>query len=253
MGIFGSQEQRSPVYCSVALMSGRLPLSDPAFIDRADIKQYIGLPPVQAVYWILQGCLTELVRSGLIRPNATLSDDGEESESESEAGLLDWKALQSQLAIRQSRTGRSYRSSTFRNSRKLARLAELCHGMSGRILRRLPVLAHAKYMCGAYQTTIKETCKILEEGDDDDDLFSDSDDSESSDAEDTLTEDDELDSDDHEKVPRKKRPHDDFDTISQETDSLEAWLDAMYAAIMDEKEQAGHVLQRNGLPATSAL
>lgn len=40
--------------------------SDSAFIDRADIKQYIGLPPVQAVYWILLGCLRELMRSGII-------------------------------------------------------------------------------------------------------------------------------------------------------------------------------------------
>lgn len=39
---------------------------DTAFVDRADIKQYIGLPPVQAVYWILLGCLRELMRSGVV-------------------------------------------------------------------------------------------------------------------------------------------------------------------------------------------
>lgn len=45
--------------------------TDPAFIDRADIKQYIGLPPVQAVYWILLGCLRELMRSGVMRESVS--------------------------------------------------------------------------------------------------------------------------------------------------------------------------------------
>lgn len=39
---------------------------DSAFVDRADIKQYIGLPPQQAIYWILAGCLGELMRSRIV-------------------------------------------------------------------------------------------------------------------------------------------------------------------------------------------
>ncbi|OZJ02706.1 hypothetical protein BZG36_03851 [Bifiguratus adelaidae] len=39
---------------------------DLAFIDRADIKQYIGLPRHKAVYSILASCLDELVRVGII-------------------------------------------------------------------------------------------------------------------------------------------------------------------------------------------
>ncbi|KAJ1021607.1 hypothetical protein NDA16_003744 [Ustilago loliicola] len=35
---------------------------DTAFIDRADIKQYVGLPPPKAIYWILESCLRELIR-----------------------------------------------------------------------------------------------------------------------------------------------------------------------------------------------
>lgn len=38
---------------------------DGAFVDRADIKQYVGPPPPQAIYWILKSCLDELMRSGL--------------------------------------------------------------------------------------------------------------------------------------------------------------------------------------------
>lgn len=39
---------------------------DHAFIDRADIKQYIGLPPPAAIYWILRSCLDELMRAGVV-------------------------------------------------------------------------------------------------------------------------------------------------------------------------------------------
>lgn len=45
--------------------SGRL-TADSAFVDRADIKQYIGLPPPEAIYWILKGCLNELMRAELV-------------------------------------------------------------------------------------------------------------------------------------------------------------------------------------------
>jgi len=35
---------------------------DLAFVDRADIKQYVGLPSVQAIYKIYQSCILELKR-----------------------------------------------------------------------------------------------------------------------------------------------------------------------------------------------
>jgi hypothetical protein len=82
--------------CLVMTTSNLSGAIDNAFIDRADIKQYIGLcvpssasfrtafyidsastdssstslrrPPAAAVYWILQGCLNELMRAGLIPP-----------------------------------------------------------------------------------------------------------------------------------------------------------------------------------------
>lgn len=40
---------------------------DSAFVDRADIKEYVGYPPPQAVYWIITGCLKELMAKGMIR------------------------------------------------------------------------------------------------------------------------------------------------------------------------------------------
>jgi hypothetical protein len=37
-------------------------------VDRADIVQYVGLPPREAIYWILRSCLVELVRAKIISP-----------------------------------------------------------------------------------------------------------------------------------------------------------------------------------------
>ena len=41
---------------------------DLAFVDRADIKQYIGPPSVAARYHILSSCISELMRVGIISP-----------------------------------------------------------------------------------------------------------------------------------------------------------------------------------------
>jgi SpoVK/Ycf46/Vps4 family AAA+-type ATPase len=41
---------------------------DAAFVDRADIKQYVPLPPPEAVYWILRSCLMDLRDKGMIKP-----------------------------------------------------------------------------------------------------------------------------------------------------------------------------------------
>ena len=37
-----------------------------AFVDRADIKQYIGPPPPEAIYEILSSCILELCRTNII-------------------------------------------------------------------------------------------------------------------------------------------------------------------------------------------
>ncbi|ORY89054.1 P-loop containing nucleoside triphosphate hydrolase protein [Leucosporidium creatinivorum] len=100
---------------------------DGAFIDRADIKQYIGLPPPQAVYWILQSCLREIMRAGLISPTT----------------LLDWN----QIALLRD-TGVEPSNRDEKCSEALWELAHACQKQqfSGRTLRRLPVLAHARHL-----------------------------------------------------------------------------------------------------------
>lgn len=41
-------------------------VADIAFIDRADIKAYVGPPTLQARYEILRTCLQELIRAGIL-------------------------------------------------------------------------------------------------------------------------------------------------------------------------------------------
>lgn len=41
-------------------------VADIAFVDRADIKAYVGPPTLQARYEILRSCLQELIRTGIL-------------------------------------------------------------------------------------------------------------------------------------------------------------------------------------------
>ena len=41
---------------------------DTAFVDRADIVQYIDLPSREAIYEILRSCLCEIVAKGIVSP-----------------------------------------------------------------------------------------------------------------------------------------------------------------------------------------
>lgn len=78
---------------------------DIAFLDRADIKQYIGLPTPAAIRQIYASMLIELMRVGILEHH-DLNPEGEHED-------------------------------------KLSLLAEQSVGLSGRALRKLPFLAHA--------------------------------------------------------------------------------------------------------------
>ncbi|XP_021888837.1 pachytene checkpoint protein 2 homolog [Carica papaya] len=116
---------------------------DIAFVDRADIKAYVGPPTLQARYEILRSCLQELVRTEIISnfqdsntlliPNfVTLKEKLNTSEIQED---------QSQLHF----------------FKQFLEAAETCEGLSGRSLRKLPFLAHAAltnpYSC--------DPCKFL--------------------------------------------------------------------------------------------
>ncbi|KAJ6516111.1 P-loop containing nucleoside triphosphate hydrolase protein [Mycena sanguinolenta] len=113
---------------------------DSAFVDRADIVQYVDLPSREAIYDILRTCLCEIVTRGIVSPVTVptlkqaqmygLSALHSSDHPISTSSVVDSREKSKSLALR------------------LLALAAQCRtqGMSGRALRRLPVLALARYI-----------------------------------------------------------------------------------------------------------
>ncbi|KAG4207296.1 hypothetical protein ERO13_A03G057200v2 [Gossypium hirsutum] len=102
---------------------------DIAFVDRADIKAYVGPPTLQARYEILRSCLQELIRKGIIS----------NIQGSSQYILSDYVTLKEKLKMHEIHEVQT----TFHLCKQLAEAAEACEGLSGRTLRKLPFLAHA--------------------------------------------------------------------------------------------------------------
>ncbi|XP_021292377.1 pachytene checkpoint protein 2 homolog isoform X2 [Herrania umbratica] len=102
---------------------------DIAFVDRADIKAYIGPPTLQARYEILKSCLNELIRTGIISS----------SQDSSQSILPDYVTLKEKLSMPEIQEVQT----TLHLWKQLLEAAEACEGLSGRSLRKLPFLAHA--------------------------------------------------------------------------------------------------------------
>ncbi|XP_055309924.1 pachytene checkpoint protein 2 homolog isoform X1 [Sitodiplosis mosellana] len=84
---------------------------DIAFVDRADLKQYVGYPTPVAIYHIFKTGIDELIKVKIVT-NPNENDD--EWNSEGAIHLLD--------------------------------ISKKCEGLSGRSLRKLPLLAHAWFV-----------------------------------------------------------------------------------------------------------
>ncbi|PPQ99898.1 hypothetical protein CVT24_009579 [Panaeolus cyanescens] len=109
---------------------------DSAFIDRADIVQYVDLPSREAVYEILRSCLCEIMNKGII--------DAVAVPSLKEVRIHEL-VNRSTLDVTTSTTDPLERSKAV--GLRLLALSAQCRekGLSGRSLRRLPVLALATY------------------------------------------------------------------------------------------------------------
>ncbi|MEW5298280.1 MAG: hypothetical protein WDW38_000989 [Sanguina aurantia] len=149
---------------------------DVAFVDRADIKAYIGPPTLHARYEILRSTLLELVRAGIIsgetghggivlsypemlqlaashglgNGGAHAAGPGSSSSSSCAVGGGDQtekqlhrlsKALS--LALSQVAAADPARMTGVVLSKQLLEAAASCRGCSGRSLRKMPFLAHA--------------------------------------------------------------------------------------------------------------
>ncbi|KAL6181816.1 hypothetical protein ACLB2K_048465 [Fragaria x ananassa] len=130
---------------------------DIAFVDRADIKAYVGPPTLQARYEILRSCLEELIRTGILS-----SFEGCES-----LVLPNYASLKEKLNMPQIHDAQT----PLHLCRQLLETAEACEGLSGRSLRKLPFLAHAalsnpyscdpsKFLCAMTDTARRERSEI---------------------------------------------------------------------------------------------
>lgn len=95
---------------------------DVAFVDRADIKQYIGLPSSAAIYQIYYSCLKELMRAEVIVPAEVLLP----------ANALSLTDFEQNCCCERSKT--------------LKQLSDASQGLSGRALRKVPFVAHALFL-----------------------------------------------------------------------------------------------------------
>ncbi|XP_049399194.1 pachytene checkpoint protein 2 homolog [Solanum stenotomum] len=124
---------------------------DIAFVDRADIKAYVGPPTLQACYEILRSCLQELLRTGIL------------SNSQDRGCLVlpNYASLKDKMSEVVSTESQMFPHL----GKQLLEAAEACEGMSGRSLRKLPFLAHAAlanpYSCepGKFLHVMMQTAK----------------------------------------------------------------------------------------------
>uniref|UniRef100_A0A8C7JSK7 Pachytene checkpoint protein 2 homolog n=1 Tax=Oncorhynchus kisutch TaxID=8019 RepID=A0A8C7JSK7_ONCKI len=95
---------------------------DLAFVDRADIKQYIGPPSVEGIFNIYLSCLEELMKCQIVYPRQPLLTMFELETM----GFRESKVSELSLVLRD--------------------IAIKSKGFSGRALRKLPFLAHALFV-----------------------------------------------------------------------------------------------------------
>ncbi|PKI38636.1 hypothetical protein CRG98_040970 [Punica granatum] len=115
---------------------------DIAFVDRADIKAYVGPPTLRARYEILSSCLQELVRTGILSKFQD-SDELLPPNYASVTGNMNLLPREAEAA---------------ELCKKLLETAEVCEGLSGRSLRKLPFLAHSSLA----DPTRCDPCKFLD-------------------------------------------------------------------------------------------
>ena len=108
---------------------------DLAFVDRADIKFYIGMPSQVAIYSIFRSCLEELARVHVIQPKVPIHRDPTDLNTAS--GLMSPP------------------------SQRLWKIANKSVGLSGRTLRKLPFLAHARFVNSTGCVTLEHFLDVL--------------------------------------------------------------------------------------------
>ncbi len=151
---------------------------DAAFIDRADIKQFIGLPPPEARYQVLASCISELARVGLLlsepkwlpwdeghvlwmsiqdrlsgSAGAAAAADAAQSKATSGTAAVQgvplWTSHMTAADVCTCLEQGGVASETLPSALQsvlLAAAAQASNGLSGRALRKLPFQAHSTHV-----------------------------------------------------------------------------------------------------------
>lgn len=139
---------------------------DPAFLDRVDVKQAIPNPSSEAAFDILRSTLNELIRTRVIIPSPAcpISTAREEESDEQIAmreGMEADEPIEEDYAVPNlAETRIAFHDMPDSTPQKLWTLAQMCDGVSGRTLRRLPLKALAMH---AYSTpyTMNDTLEAI--------------------------------------------------------------------------------------------
>ncbi|GAW81158.1 AAA family ATPase [Plasmodium gonderi] len=117
---------------------------DDAFIDRVDLKQYIGLPNEKCRYEIYKDCIDELVEKGII---------------DFSSKILNYEQIQRSM---KNETDKAREELIY--GLELMKCSRMSEGFSGRCMRRIPFQAYA-YFCQAtlrfYNSTNNSDQKVL--------------------------------------------------------------------------------------------
>jgi SpoVK/Ycf46/Vps4 family AAA+-type ATPase len=145
--------------------SNLLSTVDPAFLDRIDMKVFIGPPSLRARFSILRSCLDEMMTKHIVEPAVDLHASPFADLVAKFNGLLSESAMDecsffcsftvpclSQEDGRAEGGGGGERAKESRSTsglnceEHLYIVAGICEGLSGRALRKLPMRAHAFYL-----------------------------------------------------------------------------------------------------------
>ncbi|KAI6873663.1 hypothetical protein KC323_g1035 [Hortaea werneckii] len=153
--------------------------NDQAFLDRVDIKQLIPCPSPTAIYEIFRSCLNELVRSSIVVDRNVTSTDNSTHElrprravSRAQRNVSSPQPIQDGMSAGSSSQepvtiptySEMYVYFTTRPQSPGSRvwnLAQKCHGLSGRTLRRLPILGLAMHTWGG-NVSLNDAVSALE-------------------------------------------------------------------------------------------
>ncbi|SCO67491.1 AAA family ATPase, putative [Plasmodium vivax] len=117
---------------------------DDAFIDRVDLKQFIGLPNEECRYEIYKDCIDELMEKGIIHFSSKVPN---------------YERVKKLL-----KNGAGKETEEYIYGTELMKCARMSNGFSGRCLRRVPFQAYA-YFCQAtlrfYNSTNNNDQKVL--------------------------------------------------------------------------------------------